>query len=275
MSPEFDWIYDVKWVAVIIAGGGLVASFYLLIPWLIYSSQRMTGDPEIVLFDPEERRPPKRIARYLQETGETLLGLGFEPQPCVALPDPMPNVKAVTQLWIHPDRRDAALVSAIFGVSPQVPKSQQIYYTEFLSRFASEDVRVIQTNNVGTVSAFPDLPNELTFRFPMVKSVAQLERLHRKVVERHEPRARRIVSLTDKFKGDLEAYIRWVLIDSYRKQEGTGYLVRDDGCNFWRPTVKGAYLMTWSQLWPMSMILKLRMKARARQLLHELNESPE
>lgn len=267
--------HEIQWVAVIIAGCGLVASFYLLIPWLIYSSQRMTGDPEIVLFDPKERPPPKRTARYLEETGETLLGLGFEPQPCVALPDPMPNVKAVTQLWIHPERQDAALVSAIFGVSPQVPTSQQVYYTEFLSRFDSEEVRVIQTNNVGTVSAFPDLPNELSFRFPMVKSVGQLERLHRKLVERRQPQARRIVSLTDKFKGNLEAYIRWVLIDSYRKQEGTGYLVRDDGCNFWRPTVKGAYLMTWSQLWPMSMILKARMKARGWQQLRELNESLE
>lgn len=261
--------------AILIAGCGLVAAFYLLIPWLIFASQRMTGDPEVVLFDPEERRPPKRIARYLQETGETLLGLGFEPQPCIALPDPMPNVKAIVQLWIHSERKDAALVSAIFGVSPQVPKSQQVYYTEFLSRFAADDVRVIQTNNVASVSAFPDLPHELTFRFPMVKSVSQLERLHRKLVERHEPQARRIVSLTDKFRGNLEAYIRWVLVDSYRKQEGTGYLVHNEDGNFWRPTVKGAYLMTWSQLFPISTILKLRIKSRAQQLLQELKETLE
>lgn len=266
---------ELNWPAVIAAGCGLVVAFYLLIPWLIFVTQRMTGDPQIVFFDEQEHPPPKRVARYLEETGEALLGLGYEPYPCIALPDPMPNVRAITQLWIQPDRRDAALVSAIFGVSHQAAASQQIYYTEFLSRFASDDVSLIQTNNAQSVSAFPDLPNELTFRFPNVKSILQLDRLHQKLVERDAPRARRIVSLHDQFHGDQEAYIRWALVHSYRQQEGTGYLIHDEAGNFWRPTVKGAYLMTWSQLWPMSMMLRQRMKRRARQLLQELNESEE
>ena len=99
----------------------LVAGFYLLIPWLIYHTQRMNGDPRIVIFDAEENRLPPGVAEYFDDCGESLLGLGFEPYPCVALPDPMPNVRAICQVWVHPERRDATLVSAIFGVARRTP----------------------------------------------------------------------------------------------------------------------------------------------------------
>ncbi len=261
-----------QWPRLIVAGSILVAGFYLLIPWLIYFTQRMNGEPQIVLFDETKNRPPSRVAEYLDDAGETLLGLGFEPSPCVALPDPMPNVRAITQLWIHPERRDAALVSAIFGVSAEAAGNIQTYYTEFLSRYASDDVTLIQTNNAQMISAFAPLSNELTFRFPQVTSVRQLDRLHRKLTERHAPSGRKVVSLHDQHHGDLQAYIRWALIDSYRKQEGTGYLVFQEAENSWRPTVKGAYLMTWSQLWPMSMLLKWRMHHQARHLIRNLTD---
>src|SRR5438128_241829 len=117
---------ELNWPAILVAGGGAVIAFYLLIPWLIFVSQRMTGDPKIVFFDEQEHPPPKRIARYLEETGEELMGLGYEPYPCIALPNPMHNVRAITQLWIQPERRDAALVSAIFGVSNGSTASHQV-----------------------------------------------------------------------------------------------------------------------------------------------------
>lgn len=260
-----------QWPRLIVAGSILVAGFYLLIPWLIYFTQRMNGDPRIVIFDESKNRPPKRVAEYLEDAGETLLGLGFEPSPCVALPDPMPNVRAIAQLWIHPERRDAALVSAIFGVSKETAGNLQTYYTEILSRFASEDVTLIQTNNAQMISAFAPLPNELTFRFPQVKSVSQLDRLHRKLTERHAPGGRKVVSLDDQHHGDLQEYIRWALVDSYRKQEGTGYLVFQEAGNYWRPTVKGAYLMTWSQLWPMSLLFQWKMQRQAQRLMRDLS----
>lgn len=270
-----DYLDSHNWPAIIVAGLGTVAAFYLLIPWLIFATQRMTGDPKIVLFDPEKSPPPETVARYLEETGETLLGLGFEPQPCIALPDPMPNVRSISQLWIHPQRRDAALISAIFASNQGGGNSMQTYYAEFLSRFESEDVSLIQTNNADMVNAFAEIPGELTFRFPMVKLLSRLDRLHRRLVELHAPSGRKFVSLTDRHHGDMSAYIRGVLVDSYRQQEGTGYLVYDEARNSWRPTVKGAYLMTWSQLWPMSMILKTRIHARARQLLRDFNDGEE
>jgi hypothetical protein len=228
-----------------------------------------------VLFDFDEKPVPPKTRDYLDDCGEALLGLGYEPQSCVALPEPMPDVVAIGQLWIHPERKDAALVSAIFGTNPGVASPMQTYYTEILSRFTSEDVAVIQTNNAQMVSSFPDLPNELTFRFPMVTSLNTLDRLHQKLVKQHAPPAKKIVSLTDEFRGDMTKYVRAVLVESYRKQEGTGYLRYNADRNFWQPTVKGAYLMTWGQLWPMSAILKSRIKSRATQLLRELGHGEE
>ena len=258
-----------QWPKLVLAGGILVAGFYLLIPWLIYLTQRMNGDPRIVIFDAEENRLPPQVAEYFDDAGESLLGLGFEPFPCVALPDPMPNVRAICQVWVHPERRDATLVSAIFGVAQNAGK-MQTYYTEILSRFADEDLSTIQTNNAQIVSAFADLPDEPTFRFPQVKSVGELDRLHMRLVDRHSPGRRKVVTLLDKFDGDLEKYFRWALVNSYRKQEATGYLAYNEHGNYWRPTIKGAYLMTWSQLWPMSAMALSRIRRRGLQLQREL-----
>lgn len=266
---------DINWGAAAIAFCGVVAAFYLLMPWLVFGTQRMNGDPQVVLFDMEKKRPPARVAEYFEETGEALLGLGYEPQPCVALPDPMPNARALVRLWVHPERRDAALVSAIFGTSEETIQKLQLYYTEFLSRFDADDVTLIYTNNSTMISSFPDLPNELAFRFPQVEDIARLDRLHRKLVDRHAPAARKIVSLNDQHQGRVVSYIRSVLLDGYRKQETTGYLVYREYGNYWRPTPKGAYLMTWAQLWPMKTILLQRIYRRARRLLRELEAGDE
>lgn len=150
-----------------------------------------------------------------------------------------------------------------------------MYYTEFLSRFDADEVALIHTNNTTMIGSFPDLPNELAFRFPQVKDIQRLDRLHQKLVDRHAPSARKIVSLYDRHEGRVVSYIRSVLLDGYRKQEGTGYLVYREYGNYWRPTVKGAYLMTWALLWPMKAILLGRMYRRARQLLRELETTGE
>lgn len=266
---------DVTWPAFgVVAVTGL-ALYYLLTPWLIYTQQRMTADPRVVMFDLDQQRPPERTAKYLEEAGETLLGLGYEPSPCVALADPMPNVRAVLQVWIQPDQRDAAMVSAIFGVNPYPGGNISIHYVEFFTRFASDEVAVVQTNNTATLSAFPARPSDLTFKFPQVTNVGRLERLHQKLVDRHAPASRKVVALVDQFHGDLKAYLRHVLTDGYRHQETTGYLRYDDyGC-CWRPTLRGAYLMAWGQMWPMIALRTQRMLHRSRRLLAELERGGE
>jgi hypothetical protein len=261
--------HDLSWPNLVFAAVSLLAAFYLLVPWLIYFSQRMNGNPRVVLFDLEQTPPPERIAAYFEDAGESLLGLGFEPYSCVALPDPMPNVRALCQVWVHAERRDAALVSAIFGIASNGP-GMETCYTELLSRFTDDDLAAVQTNNATMVSAFPVLPNERTFRFPQVRSIGELDRLHRRLLEREAPASRKTVTLLDQFHGDLVAYFRWALTESYRKQESTGYLRRREEADHWRPTVKGAYLMTWSQLWPMSAIARARIRGHGRRLQQEL-----
>jgi len=252
----------------------LIPAFYLLVPWLVYGTQRMNGDPEIVPLD-MSKTLPKKVTKYLRETSRDLGSLGYESHPCLALPNPMPNVIAVVQLWIHPHRQDAALVSMIFGIDPQANTSLSLFYTEFLSRFDDATVSLIQTNNTGQLGAFAELPEELTFRFPMVTDITQLDRIHQKLAQQHAPRARKLIALYDLYEGNLLKYIRGVLVDSYRKQEGTGYLQYSENRNQWRPTVWGAMLMTWSQLWPMTTVQHARIRRNAQQLLDELGETIE
>lgn len=253
----------------------LIAAFYLLMPWLVYSSQKMNGHPKLVPFDLDKKKLPKRVEKYLRETGDALTGLGFEPQPCIAMPDPLPNVTAITQLWTHPRETSAALVSLIFGMETEPGANLSIFYTEFINRYHDEEFTLIQANNSSERGAFPNLTNELTFRFPQVKDIEQLHRLHRALVERHQPNLRPYVSLFETYEGDVLKYLQGILVEGYRQQEGTGYLFHDAENDQWRPTVKGAYMMTWGLLWPMSAWIRARMRRQAARLLAELGETVE
>lgn len=250
---------------------GLVVAFYTLLPLLVLFNQKMDGNMQLIVYDSENKRPPKRAAKFMAEVSESLKDMGFDEHPIIALPSPMPNVMAVCQLWINPRTRDAALVSAIFGDADQGDANSSTLYVEYLSRFQNEEISLIQTNNTQQVSAFAPIPEELTFRFPQVQDPEELYQLHCKLLERHAPNSRKLLSLEDQFAGDLEAYVRWAITDSFRKQEGTGYLVQKEA-DLWMPTVKGAYMMTWSQLWPMNAYIKQSIRRKADRLLAELGE---
>lgn len=251
----------------------LTTAFYLLMPWLVYFSQKMNGRPKLVPFELEKKKLPKRVEKYLRETGDALTGLGFEPQPCIAMPDPLPNVTAISQLWTHSREKTASLVSLIFGMEDGSGTNLSIFYTEFVNRYHDEDIALIQTNNSTERGAFAELPTELTFRFPQVKNIEQLHRVHQTLVKRHQPNLRPYISLFERYDGDVLRYFLGILVEGYRDQEGTGYLFHDAENEQWRPTVKGAYMMTWRLLRPMSTWIRARMRRQAARILAELGET--
>jgi hypothetical protein len=253
----------------------LVALFYLAIPLLIYFTQKHNDHPQVCIYDIDENPPPADAEHYLRDTGAALERLGYEPQPHIALPDPLPNVRCLIQLWIHPQRTDAALISLVFGLTAQQQPIQSLFYTEFLSGFREGHPILIQTNNSTQLGSFPAMPDERTYCFPQVGSIEQLERIHRKLVDRDQPRAAKLISLYDRYGGDIERYATGILSDTYRKQAPNGYLKLDAASGYWKPTIKGAYLMTWGLLWPMSQIGMARVRRQANTLLRELDERPE
>ena len=58
-----------------------------------------------------------------------------------------------------------------------------------------------------------------------------------------------------------------VMVETYDRQVQIGWLYRDAAAGAYRPTWKGAFLMTWGQLWPMKAIREAGLRARERRIL--------
>jgi hypothetical protein len=176
----------------------------------------------------------------------------------------------VLELYVHDEDREAALVSAIYGITAQ-ERPLEMRYVEFMAQFAGGDVRVVQTNNTSEVGSFPPLPQDLTFRFPHVADLDRLYRLHRALVRRHAGRQRRGLRVVEDFGGDATAYFREVVFrKAFQDQESTGYLRYNAVQDCWQPTLKGAYLMTWRELWPIKPMIRARVRRRGLRLEREL-----
>jgi hypothetical protein len=250
---------------------GLAIAYYFFTPLLILKTQRMNEDFDILPWDPLETPPPDSISRFFQENENLLIEAGFRGMGSYLLPNSTPNTQAVVRFYVHDENRDAALVSAVFGFVPDGSMLMQVNYMEFESRFASDNLNVVQTNNSPLASHFARLPEELSFRFPQVSDTLRLYRLHRLLVKIHAPIERKILTVIEKYGGDAVKYLaNEVLLDAYRKQEGTGYLRYSLAERCWRATIKGAYLMTWKLLWPIKQIRLAQMRRRAFQLEREL-----
>jgi len=255
----------------------LLLAYHALPALGLYWTYRIPEDICVAPFQPGATSFPPHVARYFGKVDESLIRLGFRPLGGIALTDPMPRVKAITVLYVHPTHDDSALVSVIYGILDENEQANsgaheplQMRYVEFFSRFDDETVRQILTNNSDNAGSFPPRPSDLTFRFPHVSDIEHLYHLHERLVERHSPSSRKIVRALKEFHGDLAKYLHSVLVETYRTQEQTGYLIYDAANRRWRPTFRGAGLMMWRELPPWKQLRALRVQKLGLHLEREL-----
>lgn len=246
--------------------GGLAAAYYFLLPLAV--RLRMRGDVEIVPFDPEGVWPtPTSLSGHFEETDRSFSAIGFRRLASLALPHPMQNVSMVVVIYINEQSGDTASVTeAIGGPSGSI----RIVYVEFTSEFCGSSPRLLETNNNWACGTFATVPEKLRFRFPHIRDVAYLYRLHQSLVRRHAYGLRKTLRVIEEFRGDAVAYLRQAMIEEYQMQETTGYLRRVEADLCWRPTLKGTYLMVWIQLWPIKQIRGYIMRRKAARLEREL-----
>ena len=243
----------------------LAGLFYLGAPILLKFQQRMAAHPDLRPIDPSDL--PPSVSLCLQESAHALIKDGFSVSECLALPYPMPNIAASIIMLINRDTGDKAMATAIFSTNAATPHIQT-KYLEFSTRF--EDDHCVDTLNGNILSSFPPDANDVKSQLPQVQDPNQLYRLHRFVLERTGPHGRPVVYE----KGKAIAYLaQKVLVDSYERQVERGWLVRDATGDAYYPSWRGAYIMTWQQLWPWSLVRRAQMRQKARELVTDYERS--
>jgi len=259
MIPE--WLYTVAGIALCIL---LIP--YVLGPILIFFTLRFRMPPTVVAVDPRVHPLPAEARNYLAEAYRGLTAEGFELLGTMLLPDLVPNVKTLFAMYTNRANSDMAM-SAIIVAQGGVGGELKTSYVEFVHRF--DDGVVVQTNNSAELSAFKRMPGEYTTKFWQIRDIRRLYSLHQQLIERFRQRGQPVNRLDAEYGGDAVRYVaKAVLEETFRDQVGTGYLAED--ASGFRPSLKGAWIMAWQELWPIKGIRRWRERRRAERLLAEL-----
>lgn len=252
--------------------GLTVFALYLLgPPAVIYFLQRFTANPSFIRFDLDQQPPPGNAGRYFLELDQQFTELGFDRRDCFTLPDAVPNVKALLVIYANPRSKDMALAAIMYGINPADQSvTMKSSYVELLAGFKDGDLRVLQTNNTQMLGTFPASAGSRTYRFPHIEDLPRLFELHQKLLERDRPVGQKYIRPDDEFEGDFAAYMLAIFRETYDRQIGTGYLSYQPDQQIYRPTIKGALLMTWRELWPIKQILWQGVQTQAKRLERDL-----
>lgn len=252
-------VNSMAWVVVPIV---LVFTYVIGTPILIYLTHKQAADPSILELDPKSELPPD-IRPHFVTARESLSGLGFEYLGTYALPSQVSNVRAV--LSVHLNRKEycSAVSVLLFG---QVEKTWKAMhdYTEFETKF--RDGTAIDTNNSSQVVAYPAPDGLFRTQHPDLKRCEDLFTIHQAAVETRAQGRDRDLELFSRYNGNVSQYLASDLRQELSFAQECGYLslrgTADSSTatanpyqtpsqpGVYQPTLKGAYLMTWCELFP-------------------------
>lgn len=253
-------------IFVLLAGVVLILVLipYGIGPLLIYNAQRQPARPELVPFTPGKTPLPADVDKYFHQSCWGLVQEGFEIVTGLFLPRQIENVIAGLVLLVHREERDTAIVVALHasGISPMTQM-----HTEFVSHYPGG--RVIQTNNAQPLNAFPPPPNSITSLLPSIRDARQLYQVHKALTRLHGS-GQKIMRLDDEFGGDGARYMQAGMIEELEHACQVGYMKLDAAAGKYKPTLVGALIMTWQELWPTTWIRRAKRARKERQILDQL-----
>ena len=236
---------------------------YYLGPLLVHATQRASAEPKFEPYDPALHRAPDSIAAGIREATESLRSVGFQPVGDVFQKDQTPGM--VTRAVLL-EKLSTGQQAICVGMYLEAEHTKTIAnHVEIGCPFS--DDRSLLVNNSGVIGVYGRVAGKTVEQFPSVRDAARLALIHEKLIARTRGDAR-IVS-RDVTK-TVPEYLAGMMIKEMEQQIPLGYLRLDRAANAYRPTWKGAVLMCWKLLPPVSTIRQALARRRSAALLAEL-----
>lgn len=240
----------------------IVAFPYVGGPLLVLLTFKYRIPANIVFFDEAELTLPQHVRNYFDPVRETLESKGFQPVAHFCLPELVNNAKSISVLFSNPEDLEGALVNCIYSETLGQHALADAH-VEFATRF--RDGVSVQTNNSRQLSAFLQPTDEHTIQFSGEQDVAEIHRRHSLICEQLSSAAREF-RLAEEFQNDVEQYLQSaVLKEPVEYQVSLGLFRQVSGG--YRPTLKGAFRLTWQELWPWKFLRKQRRRHEAQRWL--------
>jgi hypothetical protein len=257
----------------LLLGMGAIALLIVLLvygrfPVHVHRVLRQTAQPKFIPFPLDHPSLPAEVAKEFRTVIAQLRPAGFEPVTGLALPGQMSGVRSIVLLLANRPAQDVTMANVIYAGAAEAASLLRKSYVEFVSHF--RDAKRLNTNNSCDLDVFPPWPVRTALQFPEVTDAGRLYRLHQALIARCHLRSK-VFRLDEEFQGDAAAAVAaWGVEVLVGQAVGSGYLYLSPSENVYRPTWKGAFLMSWKQMWPMKAIRRAAADRKARRLLAEL-----
>jgi hypothetical protein len=247
----------------------LTVLFFLLLPHLlgpvlVRLTNKQMAYPDFTFPGPEDL--PPQIAAAFARSSEMMAGLGFEQVACLYKSGLATNVRIYILLLVNRATNETAVVFDMLATSGVSSTHRLVmdFGTEL-----SNGVEVC-TSTGGDPFPYRKNPDKHIYKFPEVKNPWALYNLHRQMVSRHAaPGVYAFLPTPGNEVNAMSASMTKTLM----KQAEFGYLYLDERGEFFRPTCKGAVLMTWKMAWPAGMISRALIKRRARRMMKQFRHA--
>ena len=265
LAAGWEW-FQFHWLLFFVCG--LFGLFYFVAPLVILVQQRFEARPRMIRFDPRDFELPPEIDKLFTTSVADLSNLGFEVVDGLFLPSAVPNVQTALLLLVNRTDKDAAIVTAVYATSGS-PSSAKSLYVEYSSRF--NDGFEYNTNNTTHLPSFPARNKVKTLQLVEIADSAKLYRIHEAVMKSDgRSSSQKVLQLDREFGGDSVAFLQHGMQEEFESAAGYGYLSLTPNGEKYRPTIKGAFLVVWKELWPWKLIRKYQRSRRARSVLSKL-----
>ncbi|MCA9135441.1 MAG: hypothetical protein KDB00_01745 [Planctomycetales bacterium] len=269
----------------IVAGG--LGFYFLAVPLLIYATFASSAIPVVQSIE-NDMPLPDEVRSFFARCFDEFTAIGFQHAGTFLLPNHIENVRSILVLFVEPQTKTLAMSPLMYGMI-NGRWNLQSRYTEFCTDF--EDGFCIDTGNQNVVGAFPSRPDKLVTIQPKIQDIARLFQAHLAVVKFRSSNRRAVLRLETDYQWDSENYLSQGITREMEAAKNDGYLKHEGGDRpefsnaiaghgqfsierigapkNYRTTFRGAYMMTWKQLWPIKQVVLFWTCRQGRQLLQD------
>lgn len=225
---------------------------YLGAPLVILFTQRQNANPQMQSYGTQLPNPK---FQFLSATAAQMQDLGFELVGYFGYIGQTRIANAYIVYLVHRKNGDIAMAGIM-----EAHGSLQAQMVEFATRFV--DQSSITTGNSRTPSIYIRPRNKPVYRFPWIADPKRLYEIHQQVILRDKlGMAKEPILPGEEHERLLDGMRR-----EMKDQLKTGILRLDSSGNYYRPTLFGAYTMTWKLLFPVKQIRGAIRESAARRL---------
>jgi hypothetical protein len=255
------WWGWLGWSLLVLVGGGMMVLFYVVAPLMVRSSHSHATERDL---EPTTLEDINATAREgMRRAVHDLRAEGFEVVGNYTNKRIVPDAVAVSALFVHRSAGDFA--EAFQSASEANGSRREVWTLAIRTHFP--DGSEIATISSPSPTIFPTDRKPDTINPYWIKDGRLLYAIHRARVENSgRTGEERVIPQPG---GEAE-FLRDLHRRELRRVADAGYLWLDESAARYRPTTKGAFLMTWRLLWPLKGIRAAARRRKARRELKRL-----